>query len=124
MTDATKQPAEGPVERRVRPPAECSPDWREVWDWAARFSDRTAALDELRRLRQQAHNARTTCGSCTQWMTDACPREQHDNRAGRKQGPSSMAIKCERFSMSAADAKSLEACEAKIAGVLQRLQAA
>ena len=30
----------GPVQSSVRLPAEISPDGREVWDWAARFSDR------------------------------------------------------------------------------------
>ena len=123
--DAQKVPAHlGPVERVVRLPAEISPDGREVWDWAARFSDRAHTLDEIARLGKQAHNARNTCGSCTAWMTDACPRERHDNRTGRKQGPSSMAIKCDRFSMSASDAAGAAQAEEKIAALRLRLQAA
>ena len=115
---------DGPVERLVRLPAEISQDGREVWDWAARFSDRVHTLDEIARLGKQVHNARNTCGSCTAWMTDACPRERHDNRTGRKQGPSSMAIKCDRFAISTADAASATKAEEKIAALRLRLHAA
>lgn len=102
--------------------SEISADGREVFDWAARFSDRVHTLDELKRLRTQVHNARSTCGSCAAWMTDACPREQHDNRTGRKQGPSSMAVKCDRFSMSAGSASSVVKAEEKIATLQLRLR--
>lgn len=105
-------------------PMEISPDGREVWDWADRLSARAHAVDELKRLRSQAYNARNTCGSCSAWMTSACPREVHDNRRGRSQGPSSMAIKCDRFSISSSSAKSAELAEAKIIELQRRLQAA
>jgi hypothetical protein len=121
--NSTKQPAVGaPVEATVRLPAEISPDGRELWDWAARFSDRAQTLYEITKLGKQVHNTRNTCGSCTAWMTDACPREKRDNRTGRKQGPSSMAIKCERFSMSARDEAGAAQAEEKIAALRLRLQ--
>lgn len=123
-TDESHGAVAGQVERSVRPPAEMSADGREVWDWAARFSDRAHTLDELARLGKQVHNAKNTCGSCTAWMTDACPRERRDSRTGRKQGPSSMAIKCDRFSMAATDAASVAKAEEKIAALRLRLQAA
>ncbi len=109
------------VERPVMPPTEISPDGHEVWDWAARLSDRVQAVDEIKRLRVQVNNALTTCGSCTMWMTKACPREVHCNKRGTSQGPSSMAIKCDRFSISNSSAKSAELGEAKIAQLQQRL---
>ena len=104
-------------------PVEISPDGREIWDWAGKMSDRLHAMDELARLRIQAHNTRNTCGSCSAWMTSACPREVHDNRRGRSQGPSSMATKCDRFKISSADAKSAELADAKILALQQRMQA-
>jgi len=113
-----------PLERGVRPPTECSPDGREIWDWADRLSDRVAAVDKLLRLQKQAHTARTTCGSCKAWMTHGCPREVHDNRKGRSQGPSSMSVKCDSFAMTASDAASVAQAEAEIAALQQRLQAA
>lgn len=107
--------------REMRAPTEVSPDGREIWDWADRLSDRVQIVDEIKRLRLQLHNARTTCGSCDMWMTKACPREVHDNRKGRSQGPSSMAIKCDRFSISRSSATSAIAAEEKIAELQRRL---
>lgn len=114
----------GPVERMVRQPAEISPDGREVWDFAERLSGRVHTLDEIARLEKQVHNARNTCGSCTAWMTNGCPRENRDKRTGRKQGPSAMAIKCDRFSISASYAASAAKAEEKIAAMRRLLQAA
>ena len=123
--NSTELPAvTGPVERGVRPPAECSPDGREIWDWAGRLGARVAAVDELARLQRQAHTARTTCGSCQTWMTRRCPREVHDNRKGRSQGPSSMSVKCDSFAMTTSAAASVTRAESEIAALQQRLQAA
>ena len=123
--NSTELPAvAGPVERGVRAPAECSPDGREIWDWADRLSDRVTAVDKLLRLQKQAHTARTTCGSCKAWMTRGCPREVHDNRKGRSQGPSSMSVKCDSFAMTASEAASVAQAETEIAALQQRLQAA
>ena len=114
----------GPVESSVRPPAEISPDGREVWEWADRLSERVHLTDELRRAREQLHNTLHTCGSCTRWMTRGCPRERHDNRTGRSVGPSSGAIKCGEFVMSPLNAKTAALAETKIAELKRRLQAA
>lgn len=120
-----KQPAlAGQVDRHVRPPAEVSPDGREVWAWADRLSERVHLNDELRRAKEQLHNTLNTCGSCANWMTRDCPREKHDNRTGRSAGPSCAAIKCSAFVMSPLNAKTAALAEAKIAELRQRLQAA
>jgi hypothetical protein len=97
---------------------------REVWDWAARFSDRVHLADELQRAKLQLHNTLNTCGSCSSWMTRGCPRERHDNLTGLSSGPSCAAIKCSEFVMSQLNAKIAEMAEAKIAELRQRLQAA
>ena len=92
---------------------------QDVWDLAARLSDRMHAADKLRKRRQQVRNAQTTCGSCALWMTDACPREAHGNRTVRKYGPSMLAIKCDRFAMSSADAAMVVTAQKKIAALEQ-----
>ena len=112
------------VEASVPLATDISPDGRVVWDWAARFSDRGHTLDELVLLGKQVHNARNTCGSCKTWMTNACPQEWLDNRTGRKQGPSGMTIKCDRFAMSAVDVARVAKAEEKMAALKLRLQAA
>ena len=88
---------------------------QDVWDWADRLSDRVHRAEELQRLRTQVRNVQTTCGSCVFWMTDLCPRETHDNRTGRKHGPSMNAIKCDRFRMSGSDAANVERAQKRIA---------
>lgn len=92
---------------------------QDVWDWADRLSDRVHRAEELQRLRAQVRNAQTTCGSCVFWMTDSCPRETHDNRTGRKHGPSMGAIKCDRFRMSGSDAADVERAQKRIAELAQ-----
>lgn len=94
----------------------------DVWGLADQFSARVHTLHELKELRTQVHNMRNTCGSCTAWMTNACPRERHDNRTGRKHGPSSMAIKCDSFSIAPVDAASVLKAEEKIASLRLRLR--
>lgn len=94
----------------------------DLWAWAERFSDRAHTMDELARLGRQVYDAHNTCGSCTAWMTKACPRERRD-RAGRKHGPSKSEIKCDRFAMSAVDAAFVAKAEEKMAALRLRLQA-
>jgi hypothetical protein len=94
-------------------PDDISPDGREIWDWAARLSDQVQRADEIKRLRQQITNAETQCGSCAHWMTGQCPREQHGNKTGRT-GPSSLSVKCEKFSMPAWQTKELDAAKSKL----------
>jgi hypothetical protein len=91
---------------------------------ADRLSERVHLADELQRAKLQLHNTLNTCGSCSSWMTRACPREQRDNRTGRSTGPSCAAIKCSAFVMSPLNAKTAALAEAKIAELRQRLQAA
>ncbi len=123
--DAQIAPAPlGPVERLVRPPAEISPDGREIWAWADRLSERVHLTDELRHAKLQLHNTMNTCGSCASWMARGCPRERHDNRTGRSSGPSGATIKCSDFVMSPLNAKTAAMAEAKIAELRQRLKAA
>ena len=99
-------------------------DGREIWAWADKLSDRVAAVDKLMRLQRQVHTARTTCGSCTAWMTRDCPLEVHDNLKGGSQGPSGESVKCDRFVMSASDARDVAQAEKQMAALQQRLQAA
>lgn len=102
-------------------PSEMSSDGREVWDWADRLSERVHLADERRRLAVQIHNAQTQCGNCTMWMTNACPRERHDNNKGHKVGPSSQSIKCDKFDMGQRRANDLVAAQAKLADMDKRL---
>lgn len=94
-----------------------------VFAWADKFSDQVHTLDELSKVRKQLHTAQTTCGGCNFWMTRSCPREVHDNKRGTYSGPSSMAIKCDKFSMSASTAKSIQVGEGKIAELVAKLSA-
>lgn len=115
-----------PLERIVSLPAlptEISGDGREVWDWAAKLSDRAHTVDQIKRLDEQARNARNTCGSCAQWMTRACPREKHSNQTGRSAGPSCKAAKCASFNITASAEKSAASAEAQAAELRTKLQA-
>lgn len=98
-----------------RPPEKMSSDGREVWDWADRLSAHTQLLHDRRVLSQQIHNTKTQCGSCSKWMTDACPRESQDNIRGHKIGPSCQAVKCDQFTMSPHDVKQLASAEERLA---------
>ena len=86
-------------------PQQISSDGREVWDWAARLSAHTQRLHRAREVWQAIQAGETTCGSCSKWMTDACPREVQDNRRGHKVGPSCKAVRCDQFVMNPSDAK-------------------
>ncbi|KAA9173024.1 hypothetical protein F3K36_16395 [Delftia sp. BR1] len=98
-------------------PTEISPDGREIWDWAGRLSDRVHRTHEARQLRERISAMESECGSCSRWMTNSCPKEVHDNRKGRKVGPSSRAMKCQQFEMSSLTAGELEKAKAKLAQV-------
>lgn len=57
----------------------------EVWDWAARFSERTHRQARMRELADDI--ARVRCGDCGKWMKSReCPKERRVN--GTKRGPS------------------------------------
>lgn len=101
-------------------PAEISPDGREVWDWAARLSDEVQRREEIRALAVQIRNMETQCGNCADWMTRACPREQHSNTTGRSTGPSSQSVKCQQFHMTAFDAQQLDAAKARLEAMHKR----
>lgn len=104
-------------------PSEISPDGREVWDWAAKLSERVAKVDRLKELRAAIRDAEGTCGSCSAWMTDACPRERHDNRKGHKVGPSCKSPKCDKHSMEPWDAQRIEGLKTELAQIEAELGA-
>lgn len=80
-------------------PREISPDGREIWDWAARFSEATHRAARISELTTDIVNIAGRCGSCRMWMTRQCPKER--NVSGRNHGPSMNAPKCPRFEMKA-----------------------
>lgn len=60
------------------------------------------AFDRAARRReiwQAIYEGENTCGSCSKWMTDACPREMRDLRGTKVGGPSCKASKCGEFAM-------------------------
>lgn len=89
-------------------PQAISNDGREVFDWANRMGDHIAKEHRRREVWAAIVSSTTTCGSCSKWMTNACPREVQDNRRGHKVGPSCQATKCSEFSMSSYDAKRVQ----------------
>jgi hypothetical protein len=96
------------------PPQEISSDGREVWAWAERLSEHTQRLHRRREVNAAILEGETTCGSCSKWMTDACPREVQDNIRGMKRGPSCKSLKCGEFVMKRWDADRLEALKAEL----------
>lgn len=99
----------------LRLPQEISSDGREIWDWAARLSQATARAHRCRELSKAIREAENECGSCTKWMTDACPRERHDNKLGRKVGPSCKSLKCNEFVMKRWDADRIAGLKTELA---------
>jgi hypothetical protein len=87
--------AKDPMVEALRLPAQVSSDGREVWDWAARFSQavhRQARIAEL-----GAQIRKVTCGDCSRWMKSReCPRERNVN--GWNRGPSCEDVPCGIFS--------------------------
>lgn len=77
----------------------------QVWAWAERFSDHVHRIHRARELAAAIYEGETTCGSCSKWMTDACPREIRDQRGTKVGGPSCKALKCNQFVMQQWDAK-------------------
>lgn len=76
-------------------PATVSPGGREIWDWADRLSNEVHRRARIRELTAQI--ALFECGDCKRWMTRQCPKEVHDNRAGRSRGPSMKGLICGSF---------------------------
>lgn len=80
-------------------PARVSPDGREVWDWAAKFSAHVHRLDEIRRFKADIAVIGRRCGDCDNWMKSRqCPREHNVN--GRSRGPSAGDFICQKFTES------------------------
>lgn len=102
-------------------PQSVSSDGREIWDWAARLSRRTGLLDRQATLVNDLFKLTRECGSCRFWMTSDCPREVHDNRIGRKRGPSMGAPICQKFAMSDSDARLKAKWEAELSDVRAQL---
>lgn len=102
-------------------PQHVSNDGREIWDWAARISQRTSLLQHQRELTDDIFRIGRECGSCRFWMTDACPREVQDNRIGRKRGPSMGAPICQKFAISDSNARLKAKWEADLAVVRNNL---
>ena len=98
-------------------PEHVSNDGKEIWDWAAKMGDFAHQQQKKRELRQQIAEIENTCGSCRLWMTSSCPRETHNNKTGRSQGPSMRAQKCGEFSMTKSDADLLEKGKAELASL-------
>jgi hypothetical protein len=94
-----------------------------VFAWADDLSKRVDTTHELRQLRQQVHNAQTTCGSCQHWMTRDCPRESHDNRTGRSSGPSCGAVKCGQFTITPLSAREIVKAQERIDALRAKLAA-
>jgi len=101
----------------LRLPQEISPDGREVFDWAQRMSDHTQRLQRRREVWKAIVDGESQCGSCSKWMTDACPREVQDNRRGCKLGPSCQATKCDQFTMAAWESKRIDGLKAEYAAL-------
>jgi hypothetical protein len=104
-------------------PSEISPDGREVWDWAANLSDRVALVARHKEIRAAILDAESTCGSCSLWMTSACPREVHDNRKGHKVGPSCKSPKCAGHVMQSWDVQRIEGLKTELSQIETKLQA-
>lgn len=98
-------------------PGDISPDGREVWDWAKRMSHRMHLSQRAGDLRRSIADNASRCGSCQHWKLDSCPREKHDNRIGRKRGPSSGDYKCHLFVMAGHTAEWLDGQRAELARV-------
>ena len=92
-----------------------------LWDSAARFGDRMQSLAGLKSLEIQVFTIKTTCGSCAHWMTNGCPREQLNERTGRRSGPSSKANKCTSFLMGRVYITLIEKAEQKIKAINKAL---
>lgn len=98
-------------------PTEISPDGREVFDWALRFSDHTQRIHRRREVWTAIQHGESQCGTCKKWMTDACPRERQDNTKGRKVGPSAGALKCDQHDMSAWDRNRIDGLKREYAAL-------
>jgi hypothetical protein len=105
------------VTEAPRLPQEISTDGREVFDWANRMSDHMQRVARSREVWKAIVDGESQCGSCSKWMTGACPPERQDNRLGCKVGPSCQAIKCDQFAMNAYDRKRIDGLRAEHASL-------
>jgi hypothetical protein len=98
-------------------PQEISTDGRDVWDWAASVGDAMARIHRSREVWKAIVDGESQCGSCSKWMTGACPQERQDNRLGCKVGPSCQAIKCDQFAINAYDRRRIDGLRAEHASL-------
>lgn len=76
-------------------PATISPNGKEVWDWAAKFSEHVHRQDKIHKLKAEIA-APLRCGDCYWWMKSRdCPREVNVN--GRYRGPSAGDTPCAKM---------------------------
>ena len=93
----------------------------QVFGWADRMSDYTQRLHRARELSTAIFDAENRCGSCQNWMIDACPRERRGPNGQKLGGPSSQTIKCSQFVMQDWDAKRIAGLKAELADVRAKL---
>jgi len=115
------------LDRRVmppEPPGRVSPDGREIWDWAAKLGQQTALLQKRRDLQKQISSVQGKCGSCTAWLTRACPRRTHSNKTGRNSDPGMNMPACHQFVMTQSSMDMIERWQHELAEVRAKLSAA
>jgi hypothetical protein len=103
-------------------PTNISSDGRELWDWIAQVSEWQGLIDERDRLTLRINHSENVCGSCTKWMTKHCPREVHNNKIGRSQGPSMNAQKCNEFTISVTSANLVREWKMRVAEINKQVQ--
>lgn len=101
-------------------PKNISSNGQEIWDWAANLKNEIHRRDKVRRLHELIWGANNKCGSCRLWMTKQCPRETHDNRIGRRRGPSCDAPKCSAFVMTAHSAENIDEWRAELVALTSK----
>jgi hypothetical protein len=77
-------------------PTEISPDGKEIWDWADRFSKHVHRQDRIAKLTREIAKIGRVCGDCSNWMKSRqCPKEH--NVGGISRGPSCEGPTCKSF---------------------------
>lgn len=95
-------------------PKHVSSDGREIWDWAAKLSEHTQRLHQMRLLRQDIAEIGQGCGCCDKWMKSReCPRERNVN--GRNHGPSMKGRVCSQYVEKPSSTARREELKAKLA---------
>lgn len=94
-------------------PRNISPDGREIWDWAAKLSQHTQRLHQMRLLQHDITEIGRGCGHCDKWMKSrVCPRERNVN--GRNHGPSMKDPVCSQYVEKASSTNRREELKAKL----------